>query len=476
MRQRLVGWWCMDLVAALRRAVGDDAVLTEADRQASFVTDWTGRFWGTTPAVVLPSSTDEVVAVLNACRAARAPWVPQGGNTGLVGGGVPVDGEVVVSTRRLRSMGPVDPTSLQITVGAGVTLAELDAHLEPMGLMYGIDFGARDSATIGGTIATNAGGTAVVLYGMTRHQVVGIEAVLPNGDVVSRLGGLAKDNTGYDLAGLLCGSEGTLGIITAARLHVRNRPTERAAAAFSVATIADALLLFGELRATGGLEQCEIMRAVDIAALENARALVGPAVWRTDDPWCILAEVVGPDAMTRLGAAVARVEERVALASAVAPSEAVRRSWWAVREAHPELARHFGDVLKLDVSVPLHALASFVDGLDEAIATAAGPTAAGARADGAPRLVLFGHLGDANLHVNVGGDAALFPAIEDVVLARVLALRGAVSAEHGIGRAKREWLVADRGAAAVGAMWAVKVALDPWGLANPNVVFARSSS
>ena len=200
------------------------------------------------------------------------------------------------------------------------------------------------------------------------------------------------------------------------------------------------------------------------------------------------------------------------LASAVAPSEAVRRSWWAVREAHPELARHFGDVLKLDVSVPLHALATFVDGLDEAIATAAaptgptaatiataptaptaatiptaaptaptaatgltGPTAAGTVADGAPRLVLFGHLGDANLHVNVGGDTALFAAIEDVVLARVLALRGAVSAEHGIGRAKRDWLVADRGAAAVGAMWAVKVALDPWGLANPNVVFARSS-
>ena len=384
--------------------------------------------------------------------------------------------------------------SLQVTVGAGVTLAELDDHLAPMGLMYGIDFGARDLATIGGTIATNAGGTAVVLYGMTRHQVVGIEAVLPNGDVVSRLGGLAKDNTGYDLAGLLCGSEGTLGIITAARLQLRNRPTERSAAAFSVATIADALLLLAELRATGGLEQCEIMRAVDIAALENARALVGPAVWRTAGSWCILAEVVGPDAMSRLGAAVARAEERVVLASAVAPSEAVRRSWWAVREAHPDLARHFGEVLKLDVSVPLQALATFVDGLDEAIAvacagtgsqsvdgaatattTAAGGGADRAHADCAPRLVLFGHLGDANLHVNVGGDARSFAAIEAVVLTRVLALRGAVSAEHGIGRAKREWLVADRGAAAVAAMRAVKVALDPWGLANPNVLFAPSS-
>lgn len=465
----------MDLLDALRSIVGDGSVIVDEDLQASYVSDWTGRFGGRTPAVVLPSTTQEVAGVVRVCQRFSTPWVPQGGNTGLVGGGVPVDGEIVVSLRRLRLIGPIDAAAQQVTVGAGVTLAELDAALAPSGLMYGIDFGARDSATIGGTIATNAGGTAVVLYGMTRHQLVGIEAVLPSGDVMSRLGGLSKDNTGYDLTGLLCGSEGTLGIVTAARLQLRARPTERATAALAVPTMADALRLLVELRSTGGLEQCEIMRSVDITALRDARSVIAPAVWRNNTgtfPWCILAEVVGSDALARLIAALERVGDLMPIESAIAPNETGRQRWWQVREAHPELARHFGDVLKLDVSVPLPALDRFVDGLEDDITLAVATYAKGAqRHVPSTRLVLFGHLGDGNLHVNVGGHADSFAAIEAAVLGRTLRSSGTISAEHGIGRAKREWLVADRGAIAVAAMKSLKAAFDPAGLANPNVLF-----
>lgn len=462
----------MDLAAALRQAVGDASVVVEPVEQHASLTDWTGRFVGWSPAVVDPASTAEVAAVVRVCIEHGAPWVPQGGNTGLVGGGVPVDGEVVVRTRRLNTIGPVDVVSRQVTVGAGVTLAELDAVLAPLGLLYGVDFGARDSATIGGTIATNAGGNAVIRFGMTRAQVVGIEAVLPNGETILRLHGLAKDNTGFDLAQLLCGSEGTLGIVTAARLRLHPRPTERATAALGVASLGEALSVLSALRAVDGLEQCEFMRSRDVADLCTRRSLVVPPPWRQSSPdqrsqpnqeerWCLLVEVIGLAAVDAFAGALSTLDGVVTLDSAVASSEATRRSWWSIREGHPDLARTFGSVLKLDVSVPLDRLATFVAGLDEIIASVHETL----------RLVLFGHLGDGNLHVNIGGDARHFAAVEAAVLGRVLTFGGVVSAEHGIGRLKRDWLVADRGIVAVDAMVAIKSALDPHSLANPNVLF-----
>jgi FAD/FMN-containing dehydrogenase len=202
--------------AALAAIVGDAHVLVDADLRAPYERDWTGRFTGTTPAVVRPGTVEQVAAVVRWCGGEGVALVPQGGNTGLVGGGVPLGGELVMSLRRLDGIGPVDPMAAQLTASAGATLGAVQRAAGDHRMRYAVDLGARDSATIGGTVATNAGGLHVLRHGATRAQVVGIEAVLGDGSVVSHLGGLIKDNTGYDLAGLLCGSEGTLGIVTAA--------------------------------------------------------------------------------------------------------------------------------------------------------------------------------------------------------------------------------------------------------------------
>ena len=204
----------VDLIAALRSALGDAHVRTDPDLVAANVVDWTKRFEGSTPAVVRPGTVDEVAAVLRLCSEERAAVVPQGGNTGLVGGSVPLHGEIVLDLRRLDALEPVDPRTGQVTAQAGVTIARLQAHALGAGWMYAVDLGARDVATVGGTIATNAGGLHVIRYGPTRRQLVGVEAVLADGRVIRRLDGLEKDNTGYDLGQLLCGSEGTLGLVT----------------------------------------------------------------------------------------------------------------------------------------------------------------------------------------------------------------------------------------------------------------------
>ena len=203
------------LIGALRAVAGAAHVLTDPDVVAGQVRDWTGRFIGSTPAVVRPGTVDEVANVLRACRDAGAGVVPQGGNTGLVGGSVPLHGEVVLDLRRLDRLGPVDARAGQTTAQAGVTVARLHAHAQAAGWEYGVDLSSRDSATVGGTIATNAGGVHVLRYGATRRQVIGVEAVFADGRVMRRLDGLEKDNSGFDLAGLFCGSEGTLAVITA---------------------------------------------------------------------------------------------------------------------------------------------------------------------------------------------------------------------------------------------------------------------
>src|ERR1700723_411701 len=211
------------LLAELTEIAGPEHVLTDPDLVAGYTTDWTRRFSGAARAVVRPADAAEVAAVLLACARHGVPVVPQGGNTGLVGGGVPAaaaGGAVVLSARRLRRLDPVDVLSGQVTAGAGVTIAELRAHAAGAGLEYGVDLAARDSATVGGTIATNAGGVQTIRYGPTRAQLLGLEAVLADGSVISRLGGIQADNTGYDLTQLLAGSEGTLGVITAARLRL----------------------------------------------------------------------------------------------------------------------------------------------------------------------------------------------------------------------------------------------------------------
>ena len=237
----------LELVKALARIVGDAHLYIGDDRVAPFVSDWTRRFGGPCVAVVRPASAAEVAEIMRACAATGVPVLPQGGNTGLVGGSVPAaSGQlppVIISLLRLTELGAVDGLAGQVTVGAGATLGDVQRHAVAAGWNYGVDLAARDSATIGGTVATNAGGIHVIAHGMTRAQVVGIEAVLPDGSVISHLSGMLKDNTGYDLAGLLCGSEGTLGIITSVRLKL-HRPLGRTTLSLvGAASYADALAL-----------------------------------------------------------------------------------------------------------------------------------------------------------------------------------------------------------------------------------------
>jgi FAD/FMN-containing dehydrogenase len=448
-------------LAGCRAAVGADHVLVDPDVTASYAVDWTGRWRGSTPAVVRPGSTGDVADVVGLARRHRVALVPQGGNTGLVGGGVPLGGEVVVSLGRLGALGPVDRAAGQVTAGTGVTLAALAAHAGAAGLAFGVDLGARDSATVGGMVATNAGGIHVVRYGPMRAQVVGVEAVLGTGAVVSRLAGLVKDNTGYDLAQLLCGSEGTLGIVTAARLRLVVPPRERATALVALPGVAAAVALAAAVRAA----------VPDVLALElmdgpGLRVVAGyldatPPVAPEAGAY-LLVEAGGPD--DPLPALAAAIEGADGVAgTAVATAGAERARLWRWREAHSEAGSALGPVHKLDVTLPAAGLAAFCADVRSRVA-AARPGA---------RLLLFGHVGDGNVHVNVIGPPDDDEEVDDLVLGLVVERGGSISAEHGIGTAKRRWLARDRSPAEVDAMRAVKAALDPDGILNPAVLFAE---
>src|SRR5215831_9408868 len=339
-----------DVVAALRDAIGAINVRTDPDLVEANVVDWTGRFRGSTPAVVRPGTVGEVAEVLRLCSASGTPVVPQGGNTGLVGGSVPLHGEVVIDLRRLDHIEPVDPRTGQVTAQAGVTLARLQTRAAEAGWLYGVDLGARDAATVGGMVATNAGGVHVLRYGPTRRQLVGIEAVLADGRVISRLDGLEKDNSGYDLASLLCGSEGTLAVVTAARfrLHAPNHFTVAALCAFD--DIDAALDAVGTLR-----RELECVNAIELffaAGLELVCTRLGLArpFPQTHAAYVLVEAAADTDPTEALGRAVERCA-RVADV-AVATDATAQRALWRYREGHPEAINLLGAPLKLDVSLP----------------------------------------------------------------------------------------------------------------------------
>jgi FAD/FMN-containing dehydrogenase len=285
-----------DAVTAFLRELdarlGAGGYVTDPDVVATHVVDWTGRWRGHSPAVVRPDSTTEVAAVITAARTHGVELVAQGGNTGLVGGSTPRHGEVVVDLRRLHDLGPVDEDAAQVTVGAGATLADVQAHVAPHGLALGVDLASRDTATVGGMVATNAGGVHVVRHGSMRAQVLGVEAVLGTGAVLhANLDGLVKDNTGYDLPGLLCGSEGTLGLVTAVRLRLVPIPEARAVAWIGLAHLGVAVAVLPTLRRLPGLHAVE---AVDRAAIGVVAAHLRQAPPVADDAaWGLLVEVVG---------------------------------------------------------------------------------------------------------------------------------------------------------------------------------------
>ena len=462
------------LIDELTGIVGAAHVLRDPEMTAGYSIDWTRRFAGATPLVIRPSDTAETAAVMSALAAARVPVVPQGGNTGLVGGSVPLAGEAVLSMRRLNICEPVDELASQVTLGAGVTLADAQAHAAASGLSVGVDLAARDSATIGGMVATNAGGINVLRYGAMRAQVVGIEAVLADGTVVSHLAGLEKDNTGYDLGSLLAGSEGTLGIITRVRLRLHPTQPERATALLAFETAADAVSAAAALRR--GVASLHALEAVfeGAMALVSRHLGVAPPVGRLGGDshrsppiedgggaWLIAEAAARTDPSDELGAAVEELADLV-VDAAVALDPAARQRLWAFRENVTEAISAAGIPHKLDVTLPAARLAEFVDGVPDAV-RATDPDA---------QPLLFGHLGDGNVHVNVLGPGGAEPAdeVDDAVLRYVAELGGSISAEHGIGTAKLSQLHLNRSEAELAAFSAIKRALDPVGLLNPNVL------
>lgn len=445
------------LTTTLAGIVGAGHVLTDPGAMAGYETDWTRRWRGRARCVVRPGSTDEVAAVLDACHEAGAPVVPQGGNTGLVGGGVPRQGEVVLSLTRLNNLAPVDEAAAQVTVGAGATLTDVRAHVAPYGLDVGVDLGARDSATIGGMVATNAGGVHVLRHGSMRRQVVGVEAVLADGRVIRRLEGLAKDNTGYDLPGLLAGSEGTLAVITRVRLALVPVPRVRVTALLAIGGIEDALVIRRSLRRLPSLEAAEIVWADGVALV--CRHTGCPPPFAEPHPAYLLVECAADDDPTEtLAETLARTH--AVRDAAVATDRQGRQRLWAYREHHTEAINATPGVPhKFDVALPLGALAAFEREVR------------GCVAEHSARVILFGHLGDGNLHVNVLGPPPGDEAVDEAVLRLAATHGGSISAEHGIGVAKARWLHLTRGEADRAAMAAIKHALDPSGILNPGVIF-----
>ena len=440
----------------LAEIVGARQVLSDPELTAGFERDYSGRYGAPARCVVRPGGPDEVAAVMSACARHGAAVVPQGGNTGLVGAGVPRRGEVVVSLRRLDVMGEVDAATGQVTVGAGTTLAALQQAARAAGQDAGLDFAARDSATVGGVTACDAGGPRALRYGTARARVASIEAVLADGSTVSRLAGLAKDNAGYDLSGLLVGSEGTLGIITRVRWRLVPAVRARVAMLAAVGSAREAAELLGALRRHApSLESCDFFldEGLEIVLRHQRR----PSPLRRRAPFYVLAECAAiADPTDELAAALdqAGIEDAV-----VADDSAGRADLWRLREGHADAINVLGVPHKLDVGVPLDRLDQFLEEIPEAVDSAGGG-----------RVILFGHLGDCNVHVNVLGVDPDDPGIDDAVLALTLSCGGTISAEHGVGVAKARWLERAVGPAAVAAMRAVKRALDPDDLLNPGAV------
>jgi FAD/FMN-containing dehydrogenase len=447
------------LLDGLRAVVGDAHVLTDPSVVASYESDWTGRFRGSARCVVRPASTEEVSAVLAACAAAAAPVCVQGGNTGLVGGSIPVEDAVLLSLLRLSAVEEIDPLSAQVTVGAGCTLAALQAAVRPAGFDVGVDFAARESCTVGGMVSTNAGGERVLRYGTMRAQVLGLEAVLPDGSVVRRLAGLPKDNTGYDVVSLLAGAEGTLGVITRLRLRLVPLLSARAVALVAVAGTAEAVELVRAMRAVASLEAAELFYA-DGLDLVTGHANLPPPFAQPHPAYVLLECAAKEDPSDELLASLERAGE-VVLDATVAADARGRHALWAYRESHTESINATGVPVKLDVAVPLSALADCVAALPEVVAQAA-PQA---------RLILFGHVNEGNLHVNVLDALEADEAVSDAVLKLVASYGGSISAEHGVGRAKRDWLPLSRSAEEIAMMRSIKAAIDPRGLLNPGVLF-----
>ncbi len=457
----------------LKAAVGPGGWSDDPDRLGPKLREWRGRWVGETPLLLLPRSTDEVAALVRVCAETGTPLVPQGGVTGLVAGQIP-RGEVLLSLERMAAVRELDTDDDMLIVEAGATLAAVHEAAAVAGRRFPLNLASEGSATVGGLVSTNAGGTAVLRYGTMREQVLGLEAVLPSGEVMHGLKRLRKDNTGYDLRGLLIGAEGTLGVVTAAALKLRARLPSRAVAFVGLESPAAALRLLERAKREtgGGVEAFELINRQGLAfALRNlpgARPPLGG-----DFPWTVLIEL----ADAQPGRAEAMLEPLLAHAfeareisdAALAQDETHAHAFWALREGQSAAQKPEGAAWKHDVAVPVSAVPRF---LEQATAAAL------AIAPGS-RVVAFGHVGDGNIHYDVvrpeGASDDAHDALRDAgaraVHDIVHALGGSISAEHGLGAMKSAEALRYKDPAQVAAMRAVRTALDPGRIMNPRVLF-----
>jgi FAD/FMN-containing dehydrogenase len=456
----------VDVVNQLAAVVGPEHVLTDDELTRGFRTDWTGRWEGRTLAVVRPVSTAEVSEVVRVCAAAGVPLVPQGGNTGLVGASIPTDGEVILSLRRLDTVESVDPVERTLSAGAGVTVAAAQRAAADIGLMLGIDLAARDSATLGGLVATNAGGLRVVRHGSTRRHLLGMEAVLADGSVLRRWTGLAKDNVGYDLVGLLAGSEGTLAVITSVLMRLVSPPTQVQVALIGVASLDAAVSVLAAVWNAGlTVEAAEFFHADGLALVRSSTGLRPP--FAHEYPTYVLLEL----SRTSADEVAQTLADQGDLVGDAAIEAGPGTRLWAYRESHTDAISAAalalgGAPVKLDVSVPLSRLAQFEAGFRTTVAERF-PQA---------QVVTFGHLAEGNAHTNLLGlPLELADDAADALLRLVAEYGGSISAEHGVGRAKQPWLSLARSPADIAVMQAIKRALDPAGLFSPGVLLPGES-
>ena len=467
----------MSLIAQLQQCLGADQVLISPDAQAPYLKDWRGRYQGHAQAVVLPTTTAAVAEVVRLCVAAGVPIVPQGGNTGLCGGATP-DGSgnaVVVVMTQLNRIRSIDPVNFSVTAEAGITLDQLKDAAASVDRLYPLTLGAGHLTTLGGTLATNAGGLQVLRYGMTRDLCLGLEVVLPDGTIWSKLSALRKDNTGYDLKQLFIGAEGTLGLITAATMKLYPLPAARALiwldlpdAATAVSRHALAQTIFA-----GAQTASELISATTLSLVRKhlPEAVLSAVAGNWPEAWGLMIEVSAHDADFLQALLDAWQKACVGAGVGVgyiATTPADQAQIWAIRKGLAESQKREGLSIKHDVGLPISQIPRFLDDASAALEK---------RFPGI-RIVAFGHIGDGNLHFNLSyadpvKNAGLMEQSQTanaVVYDVVDRLDGSIAAEHGIGQLKPEWLAQHAPEGSMALMHQIKNALDPQGLMNPGKV------
>ncbi len=463
----------MSLIDRFRDIVGAKNVLDQDADMQGFVTEWRDKYIGRARAVVLPGSTEEVAALVRLSAETKTPIVPQGGNTGLVGGSIPFSGgdEVIISTRRMNRVREIDRLNGTLTVDAGCVLADLQAVAEENGFIFPLRIGSEGSCQIGGNISTNAGGVQVLHYGNTREQVLGLEVVLPDGRIWDGLTGLRKDNTGYDLKQLFIGAEGTLGIVTGAVVKMYPRPKYQQVAMAAVPSVEAAVEFLGLARKLSGdqVTAIELIPRICIdMVVKNVPAISDPMPARY--PWHVLIELSSsatPDLAGLMEAILAAGFEQEIVLDAVIPASGAQQAMlWHLREEISAAQKPEGGSIKHDISVPVSRFADFIREADKAVEKIVPGF----------RSVAFGHIGDGNVHYNplqpadMDKDAYLsrWPEVSRVVHDIAVRMRGSISAEHGIGRLKIDDLPRYKSPLELDLMRRLKQALDPDGIMNPG--------